>query len=107
MCQHWNAGRRYFRELRSVTAAMPWDHIQFDLITSLTDEEDERLADPGLGQLEGDDLYKYVLVVVDVMTGFVILRPLRDRFAEALTRELWDIFMLLGVPKIVQSDNES
>jgi hypothetical protein len=53
VCQHWNAGRRYFRELRSVTAAMPWDHIQFDLITSLTDEEDERLVDPNQGHLEG------------------------------------------------------
>ena len=69
---------------------MPWDHIQFDIKTDLP-------------LYNG---FNHILAVVDVFTGFVILRPLTCRSALAVIEELVDIFGVLGIPKIVQSDNE-
>ena len=46
-----------------------------------------------------------MLVVIDVFTGFVILRPLQSNKAEIVARKLWKLFCTFGVPKIIQSDN--
>jgi hypothetical protein len=40
-----------------------------------------------------------------VCTGFVILRALPEREMETIARELWSIFALMGIPRIIQSDN--
>ena len=82
--------------------------MQFDLITSFSDEKDEGLTNPKSENfLEGDDTYKYILVMLDVFTGYVLLRPLINRSARKLTEAIWDICCNLGVPKILQSDCES
>jgi hypothetical protein len=36
-----------------------------------------------------------------------MLRPLKDTTAENVAKELWDIFSIIGFPKILQSDNGS
>ena len=47
---------------------------------------------------------KYILVVIDVFTGFIMLRAMPDKGAETAARNLWEIFCTIGVPKILQSD---
>ena len=89
-CQRWNIATKTYIPMRHISSAMPWDHIQFDLITSF------------------DELVfaKYIMVVVDVFTGFVILRALKTKEASELLEELWDVFTVFGIPKLIQSDNE-
>jgi transposase InsO family protein len=48
-----------------------------------------------------------LLVVIDVFTGFVVLRPLKASTADLVAKELWLLFAMFGLPKIVQSDNGS
>ena len=91
-CQHWNLGRRMFLPLRSVTALSPWDHIQSDLCTSL-------------GFTKAG--YKYCMVIYDVFSGFVILKPLKTKSAEELTEVLFEVFSIMGIPRLVQSDSEA
>ena len=92
VCQHWTLGTRKFHPRQRISSAMPWDHIQFDLITSFPED------------VNG---FQYILVVVDVFTGFVILKKLRTRKAKPLLEALWKIFTLFGIPKLIQSDNEA
>jgi hypothetical protein len=76
--------------LKSITAALPWDHLQMDIITSFPSA----------------DGWSYILVLVDVFTGYVVLRPLQTKTTAEITRTLRDVFSHLGIPKIVQSDND-
>jgi hypothetical protein len=46
-----------------------------------------------------------LLVLIDVFTGFVVLRPLKSTTADEVAQHLWDIFCIIGIPKILQSDN--
>jgi len=78
-----------FNPMRSVDAVEPWDHIAIDLAECPLD----------------DSGYKYVLVVVDVATKFVVLKALKQKTMDTVTRKLWSIFSTFGVPKIIQSDN--
>ncbi|EIE85471.1 hypothetical protein RO3G_10181 [Rhizopus delemar RA 99-880] len=47
----------------------------------------------------------FFLVLVDLFSRFTVLRPLRDKSAITVAKELVDIFCLIGFPKIIQSDN--
>ena len=76
----------------SITANGPGDHFQVDTSIHLP---------------ESPDGYKALLVCIDVFTGFVLLKPLRDSTAETVARKLWKIFSIVGFPKILQSDNGS
>jgi transposase InsO family protein len=49
----------------------------------------------------------YILTIVDVCTGYVVLRQLRTKDMEAVARKLWRVMCEYGTPKIVQSDNGS
>jgi hypothetical protein len=91
ICQRWTITKRTFESLRHVTANLPFDHIQVDLLTNL-------------GSTPRG--HQYCLVVVDVFTGYVILEPMKSKSADELFERLWSIFRILGVPKIIQSDNE-
>jgi hypothetical protein len=73
-----------------IMAYGPWDHIQIDTSVHLP---------------ESPNGYTAMLVIIDVFTGFVILRPLRTNKAEIVARKLWRIFCMFGIPKIIQSDN--
>lgn len=90
-CGKWNLGRKIFQGLRAVYAFLPWDHIQYDFITSFP-------------PVEG---YTVILLIVDVFTGFVVLKPMKGRSANELADTLFGVFALFGVPKIVQSDCEA
>ena len=73
-----------------ITADGPWTHIQIDCSVHLPESEDG---------------HKVLLVIIDVFTGFVILKSLITNTAEIIANELWSVFAIMGLPKIVQSDN--
>ena len=49
--------------------------------------------------------YKYIMVVRDHFTRFIILRPLQGKFARLVAMELAHVFSIIGFPLIIQTDN--
>jgi len=50
--------------------------------------------------------YRYVLVVQDLVTTYVVLRPLREANGSQITRTLEEsVFFVFGRPKLVHTDN--
>jgi hypothetical protein len=56
-------------------------------------------------QSQADERYKFIMVYQDHLTNFVLLRPLQSKRAEEIAFQLTDIFLTLGVPCILHSDN--
>ncbi|XP_064096387.1 KRAB-A domain-containing protein 2-like [Macrobrachium nipponense] len=48
---------------------------------------------------------KWIMVYQDHLTKFCVLRPLTSKRAAEVAYQLLDIFLLLGAPEILQSDN--
>ena len=90
-CQRYNITKTGYHPSQSITAARPGDHYQIDL------------AEFPLSV----DGYKYCLVLIDVFTGFVILKPILNKEASTVARAVWEICCVIGVPQILQSDNGS
>ena len=78
--------------MQTITADLPWDHIAIDLVTPLP------LSEDGMDTL---------LVIVDVMTKFCVLRCLKGKGMTEIARSLPEVMAILGVPKTMQSDNGS
>src|SRR6185437_8519053 len=91
-CTRFVVTQAGFHPAVAITANVPWDHIQVDTSVHLPPSDTGHTA---------------LLVVTDVMTGFTVLRPCKNTEAETIARKLWKIFCLLGLPKIMQSDNGS
>lgn len=51
------------------------------------------------------DDYRYILQYQDHFTKFSVLRALRSKQTSEVAQQLYDIFTLIGAPKILQSDN--
>jgi hypothetical protein len=79
-----------YHPAKYITACNPFDHIQMDCKVHLPLTTDGHTA---------------LLVIVDVATGFAILRPLITTSAACVAEQLWDVFSTFGLPKIIQSDN--
>src|SRR6185312_6517224 len=91
-CTRFVVTKSGFHPVQSITALGPGDHYQVDTSVHLPPSPDGHVA---------------LLVLIDVFTGFIVLRPLKDTTAETVARKLWKIFSLIGYPKILQSDNGS
>ena len=89
-CQRWNLARAKFNPAQSATASMPMEHVSFDLFSGV----------PTTG-----DGYSYCLVVVDVFSRFVWLRPLHTKGAREVAQALFLIVSEYGIPEIWSSDN--
>ncbi len=92
-CLRHVIAKRGFNPATPITAALPWDHIQIDSVVHLKPSKPEG--------------YTAMLVVVDVCTGFVILRPVLSTKAQHVAPELWKLFNDFGFPRVIQSDNGS
>jgi transposase InsO family protein len=90
-CQRYNISKRGYHPLRTIHAAMPMDHVAIDLAGPFVEAENT-----------GN---KYLLVVVDVCTRFVFLRAIPGKSGSVVAQELFNLFCLVGFPKVVQSDN--
>jgi hypothetical protein len=89
-CLYYNTCQTGFHPLRTISAALPFDHVAIDLFGPLSPSADGN---------------SYVLLLVDIATRFVILRPIADKTAESIVRSLFMIFTDFGIPQIIQSDN--
>jgi len=89
-CNRYTVVRSGFNPAMYITSSSPWEHIQIDSSVHLP---------PAPGG------YKALLVIIDVFTGFVILRPIKTTSADIVANELWQVCCILGLPKIIQSDN--
>ena len=49
--------------------------------------------------------FSAIFVVVDVMTGYVCLKPLKSKSGKTIRNVLEDICCTFGIPEIIQSDN--
>jgi transposase InsO family protein len=88
-CRKYTVVRAGFHPARSIDAFLPGDHFQIDLASFPKSTEG----------------HVFCLVCVDVFTGFIFLKALKDKSATSIARALWDIFSIVGAPRILQSDN--
>ena len=87
--QKYNIGKAGYHPLTSGTADLPLDHLAIDL------KEMPRSA-------QGNN---FILVIIDIFTRFVILRAIKSKQKREVAGVLEEVFLLLGFPKILQSDN--
>ena len=88
-CRRYTITKSGYHPSRSIDAYLPCDHLQIDLAQLPTSTEG----------------HVYCLLCVDVFTGFLFLEPLKDKQMDTIARALWKIFTVIGVPRILQSDN--
>ena len=91
-CLQFNITRKGYHPLRTISASYPFDHVSIDLGRISTTSQ------------AGNN---YFLVLVDICTRFVIIRPMATKSALQVARILTEIFSNFGLPKIIQSDNGS
>ena len=89
-CTRFVVTRAGYNPGEYITAAGPWDHIQIDCSTHLPPTPAGHRA---------------MLVIIDVFTGFCLLRAMKTTSADEVAPILWDVFTTFGFPKILQSDN--
>ena len=87
-CQQWTVAHTGYHPAQYVHASLPGDHYLIDIME----------LPPST------DGYTQCLVLVDIFTGFIVLRALQEHTAEHVARALLEVFMLLGPCKILQSD---
>ena len=88
-CARYDISRVGYHPSKSVEADGIWDHIQIDLVGPIQESEEE---------------FNYIFTIIDVLSGFTILRPLKTKSESEVTEALWSVFCEYGFPKIVQSD---
>ena len=93
-CQKNKTGQQQRRHgyMRYVGARRPWERLQIDLIGRLP------------ASIDG---YLHILVVLDVFTRYLIVRPLRDATALSVLKALRESVWCFGYPDIVQTDGGS
>lgn len=89
-CQRINIARKGYHPLAAIYANLPGEHMAVDLA--------------GPFPVESDGC-RYLLVLVDVCTRFVFLRPIANKGALTVAKTLFDIFTTIGFPRVLQSDN--
>lgn len=89
-CARFTVTKSGFHPASYIVSGGPWDHVQMDHSVHLPPSPDRFTA---------------LLVLIDVFTGFILLRPLITTSAEEVAKNLWSIFCQFGLPKILQSDN--
>ena len=90
VCTRFVVVKSGYHPAEFITAAGPLHHVQVDTSVHLPESPDGCTA---------------LLVVIDVFTGFLLLRALKDTTAATIAQQLWEMFSIVGFPKIIQSDN--
>ncbi len=73
-CLRYTIVKRCFDPATPIVAAVPFDHLQMDLSVGLVRSKDGMTA---------------ILVIIDVCTGYIILRALKNTKATTIAHELW------------------
>lgn len=90
VCTRFVVVKSGFHPAEFITAPGPLHHVQVDTSTHLPESPEGCTA---------------LLVCIDVFTGYLLLRAVKDTTAVTIAQQLWEIFSILGFPKILQSDN--
>jgi len=90
VCTRFVVVKSGFHPAQFITASGPLHHVQVDTSVHLPPSPEGFVA---------------LLVCICVFSGFVVLRPLMDTTAVTVARHLWEIFSIIGFPRILQSDN--
>ena len=91
-CMLFNVGRGGFHPMRTLCAAMPMDHVLMDF------------AGPFKVGKKGE---LYIFILVDVHSRFCFLQVLKGKVAVLTVYACMAVFANFGVPKILQSDNDT
>ena len=89
-CLRYDTTISGYHPMVSIEADKPWDHVEIDLIGPLPESRGN---------------YLFIFTLVDVLTGYCIVRPLRSKTMEEIAAVFWSIISEYGAPKILQSDN--
>ena len=89
-CLTYNVQRVGYHPLQQLSASLPFDVVHLDLFGPLPVSS------------QGN---RYVLLAVDSLSRFVVLRPLKDKSALSTAQGLYSIFVDFGFPKTLISDN--
>lgn len=90
ICLKNNIAKHSFHPLRSTSSIFPMDLINMDL------------AEFGLSFFGN----KYLLVIIDIATHFIWLRPLPNKSSESILFALKEIFYNFGFTRSIKMDNE-
>ena len=82
------------QKLKPVTSREVMNRIQMDIV--------DMTQNPV--QISDDKIYRYVLVVLDVFSRFIFLRPLQSKSSTEVASVVMQIFSDVGPPKIIQTD---
>ena len=94
VCGQYNAGRRGQRVGgQSIKSTVPWGSICMDVAGPL-----------GINGKKGE---KYLLVLVDSMSGFAVVEPVKKANGGSVTRMLDRTCAIVGLPKELRTDNGS
>jgi transposase InsO family protein len=88
-CLRHNVEQHGFHPLTTIRTKLPMDHVAIDHYTMNVESNG----------------YHAILLIVDICTGFVFLRPVKDYTASEAMKACLDVFTLFGFPKAIQSDN--
>jgi hypothetical protein len=88
-CQRYNIAKMGFHPLKTISAALPLDHLAIDL-------KEYTISSSG---------NKYCLVIIDICTRFVWLHAIPNKEAITIAKALWTTISCVGLPQIIQSDN--
>ena len=80
--------------LKPVTSKEVMNGIQMDIV--------DMTRNPV--EISEDKLYRYVLVVLDVFSRFIFLRPFQSKSSTEVASVVMQIFSDVGPPKIIQTD---
>ena len=89
-CRKFNIVKTGYNPHRPVRSFLPGDHWAIDLAGPLPLTERNN---------------RYMLVMIDICSRFVIRRSIPNKTAEAVVKALIPVFCDFGIPRIVQSDN--
>jgi hypothetical protein len=88
-CQKFVIAKTGYNPLKPLYCYSPGFHYQMDLCGPFPCTTDNNT---------------YIMVLLDVATRFIILRPIPDKSAKTVAKELISIFSLVGYPRIINSD---
>ncbi|SAL97783.1 hypothetical protein [Absidia glauca] len=89
-CQRFNIVKTGYNPHKPVHAKLPGDHWAIDLAGPLPTTDRNNT---------------YLLIMIDICSRFVILRPIVDKTAESVVTTIIPVFCDFGIPTILQSDN--
>jgi transposase InsO family protein len=89
-CQQFNIVKKGYNPLRPITASLPGDSWGIDL------------AGPFKTSIQGNN---YLLIMVDIATRYCVLKPIPDKSSLSIVKELVNLMVTFGIPRIIQSDN--